>query len=165
MPRSCHRRATASPHAPPPLTTRQGARMGKSYLMSRKWALTDRFTITDSTGIPQFEVQGRFALSKKLSARDTAGAEVAVISCRGLSTRYEILPDHRASSRIPRSALRDRLGPRSSGGAQKLLRAAVFRRGRPGAACGLTKARPSLDTLCSSAVADQAPELLQRPVD
>jgi len=38
--------------------------MGKSYLMSRKWALTDRFAITDESATPEFEVQGRFALSK-----------------------------------------------------------------------------------------------------
>jgi uncharacterized protein YxjI len=64
--------------------------MGKSYLMSRKWALTDRFAITDSEGIPQFEVRGRFAFTKKLSILDPTGAEVAVISRRALSARYEI---------------------------------------------------------------------------
>jgi uncharacterized protein YxjI len=64
--------------------------MGKSYLMSRKWAVTDRFAITDSAGIPQFEVQGRFVFTKRLSILDPTGAEVAVISRRGLSTRYEI---------------------------------------------------------------------------
>ena len=65
--------------------------MPKSYLMSRKWALTDRFAITDESGMPQFEVQGRFAFSKRLSIRDSAGAEVAVISRPGLLTHYENL--------------------------------------------------------------------------
>ena len=65
--------------------------MGKSYLMSRKWALTDRFAITDSDGLPQFEVQGRFAFTKKLSILDPTGTEVAVISRHGLSARYEIV--------------------------------------------------------------------------
>jgi len=38
----------------------------------------------------QFEVQGRFAFSRKLSVCDTGGAEVAVISRRGLAMRYQI---------------------------------------------------------------------------
>jgi uncharacterized protein YxjI len=61
------------------------------YLMSRKWSLTDRFTIAGEAGAPQFEVQGRFGLTQRLSVRDAAGAEVAVISQHGaFSSRYEI---------------------------------------------------------------------------
>jgi len=56
--------------------------MGSNYLISRRWALTSRFAITDDAGIPQFEVQGRFALTRKLSVCDIAGTEVAVISRR-----------------------------------------------------------------------------------
>lgn len=60
------------------------------YLMSRKWSLSDRFTIADGAGAPQFEVQGRFGFTKRLSFRDTSGAEVAVISQHAFSSRYEI---------------------------------------------------------------------------
>lgn len=79
--------------------------MAKSYLMSRKWALTDRFAITDEAGTPQFEVQGRFAFSKKLSIRDAVGAEVAVITGHALSTRYEILVGGQSTTVRPRGFL------------------------------------------------------------
>jgi uncharacterized protein YxjI len=65
--------------------------MSSNYLISRKWALTSRFSITNETGTPQFEVHGRLAFSGKLSVFDLAGAEVAVISRRGLAMRYQIL--------------------------------------------------------------------------
>jgi len=47
--------------------------------------------ITDDTGVAQFEVQGPRAFSGGLAIRDPAGTEVAAISRRGLSARYEIL--------------------------------------------------------------------------
>ena len=65
--------------------------MGSQYLISRKWALTSRFAITDDMGTPRFEVQGRFGLTRKLSVYDTTGTEVAVISHQGLTRRYQIL--------------------------------------------------------------------------
>ena len=65
--------------------------MNSNYLISRKWALTSRIAVTDETGTPQFEVRGRFALSRTLSMCDATGAEVAVISRRGLGRRYGIL--------------------------------------------------------------------------
>jgi len=64
--------------------------MSGVYLMSRKWSLTDRFTIADEAGVPQFEVQGGFGLTQRQSFRDTSGTEVAVISQRAFSSRYEI---------------------------------------------------------------------------
>lgn len=64
--------------------------MPRSYLMSRKWSLTNRFTITDETGAPQFEVQGRFAFSSQLSIIDSSGALAASIAGRAFSSRYEI---------------------------------------------------------------------------
>jgi uncharacterized protein YxjI len=76
--------------------------MGSNYLISRKWALTSRFAITNDTGIPQFEVHGRFAFSRKLSVCDIAGAEVAVISRRGLAMRYQILIDGQEITVYPR---------------------------------------------------------------
>jgi uncharacterized protein YxjI len=82
--------------------------MGANYLISRKWAFTDRFAITDEAGMPQFEVQGRFAFSSKLSVRDAAGTEVAVISRRGLPTRYEILADGQKTTVRPRGFLGQR---------------------------------------------------------
>jgi uncharacterized protein YxjI len=90
--------------------------MPKSYLMSRKWALTDRFAITDESGMPQFEVQGRFAFSKRLSIRDSAGAEVAVISRPGLLTRYEILVGSQLATVRPRGFLGQRFEIDSAAG-------------------------------------------------
>jgi uncharacterized protein YxjI len=65
--------------------------MAKSYLMSRKWSLANRFAITDETGTPQFEVQGRMSLGSRLSIANVAGVEVAAISRPALSRQYEIL--------------------------------------------------------------------------
>jgi uncharacterized protein YxjI len=65
--------------------------MSASYLISRKWGLSSRSVITDDTGVEQFEVQGPRAFSGGLAIRDPAGTEVAAISRRGLSARYEIL--------------------------------------------------------------------------
>jgi uncharacterized protein YxjI len=65
--------------------------MAANYLISRKWSLANRFTITDGTGVEQFSVEGRLALSRRLAIRDSTGAEVAVIMRRGFPTRYEIL--------------------------------------------------------------------------
>jgi uncharacterized protein YxjI len=64
--------------------------MAANYLISRKWSLADRFAITDANGVEQFAVEGRLSFSRRLSVRDTTGAEVAVITRRGLTTRYEI---------------------------------------------------------------------------
>src|SRR5450755_1934298 len=76
--------------------------MGSSYLISRKWALTSRFAITDDAGTPQFEVNGRFGFSGKLSVCDMAGTEVAVISRRGLAMRYQILAGGQETTVRPR---------------------------------------------------------------
>jgi uncharacterized protein YxjI len=76
--------------------------MATSYLMSRKWALTDRFAITDDAGTPQFEVQGRFAFSKKLSINDAAGAQVAVISRAAFSRSYQIAAGGQTAAVTPR---------------------------------------------------------------
>jgi uncharacterized protein YxjI len=76
--------------------------MAKSYLMSRKWALAERFAITDDAGMPQFEVQGRFALTRKLSIRDAVGMEVAAISRPAFSRTYEILIGVQRASVTPR---------------------------------------------------------------
>lgn len=64
--------------------------MGSQYLISRRWSLTNRFTITDGSGAPRFEVQGKFGLGRKLSVFDTVGSEVAVISLEGLRLRCRI---------------------------------------------------------------------------
>jgi hypothetical protein len=44
-----------------PRSGRYARIMGTNYLISRKWALSDRFAISDDTGVPQFDVHGRFA--------------------------------------------------------------------------------------------------------
>jgi uncharacterized protein YxjI len=76
--------------------------MTSRFLISRKWALTSRFAVTDEAGIPQFEVHGRFALTRKLSVCDIAGTEVAVISRRGLAMRYQILTGGQETTVRPR---------------------------------------------------------------
>ena len=75
------------------------------YLISRRWANASRFAITDDTGTAQFEVKGRFALTRKLSVCDTGGAEVAVILRRGLGMGYQILADGRETTVRPRGFL------------------------------------------------------------
>ena len=65
--------------------------MPRNYLISRQLSITDRFSITDETGAPQFTVQGRFALSPQLSVRDAMGTEVATIRRPAFSRRYEVV--------------------------------------------------------------------------
>ena len=91
--------------------------MGSNYLIARKWALTSRFAITDDTGGPQFEVRGKFALTRQLSLFDTAGAEVAVISRRGLGRRYQILAGGQETTVAARGFLGKRYDIDSPGGA------------------------------------------------
>lgn len=76
--------------------------VGSQYLISRRWALTSRFAITDDMGTPRFEVQGRFALGRKLSVYDSTGIEVAVISHQGLARRFQILAGGQESTVYPR---------------------------------------------------------------
>jgi uncharacterized protein YxjI len=76
--------------------------MNSAYLISRKWAMTSRFAIADDTGAAQFEVQGRFALSRKLTVSDMTGTEVALISRRGLAMRYEIMAGGQVTTVRPR---------------------------------------------------------------
>ena len=61
------------------------------YLMSSKWALTERFTITDQAGAPAFEVHGNFGLVKQVSFRDRSGQEVALLKKHLMTNRYEII--------------------------------------------------------------------------
>jgi hypothetical protein len=108
--------------------------MGTNYLISRKWALSDRFAITDGTGVPQFDVHGRFAFSRKPSLRDSAGTEVAVIIRRGWPMRYEVLAGGQLTTVRPRGFLGKRFEIDSRAGVLeargKLLRPAVLRHSR-----------------------------------
>lgn len=79
--------------------------MGSQYLISRRWSLTSRFAITDEMGTPQFEVQGKFALARKLSVCDTVGSEVAVITLHGLRLRCSILAQGQETTVRPRGIL------------------------------------------------------------
>jgi uncharacterized protein YxjI len=76
--------------------------MGSQYLISRKWALTSRFAITDETGTPYFDAQRSSPLTRRLTVCDTEGTEVAVISRHGLAGRYRILAGGRETSVRPR---------------------------------------------------------------
>lgn len=90
--------------------------MSASYLISRKWALGNRSVITDDAGLERFVVQGPLAFSGRLSVRDPAGAEVAVISRRGLSGRYEILAGGQLATVRPRGFFGQRFEIDSDGG-------------------------------------------------
>jgi uncharacterized protein YxjI len=87
-----------------------------NYLISRKWSLSDRFAITDANGLEQFAVEGRLSFSRRLSVRDTTGAEVAVITHRGLATRYEILAGGQLTTVRPRGAFGQRFEIDSAAG-------------------------------------------------
>jgi uncharacterized protein YxjI len=65
--------------------------MPRNYLISRQFSLTDRFSITDESGAPQFTVQGRVSLSPRMSIRDPMGTEVATIQRPAFSRRYEVV--------------------------------------------------------------------------
>jgi uncharacterized protein YxjI len=82
--------------------------MANHYLMSRKWSLTDRFTIADDSGAPQFDVQGRFGFSRTLTIRDTTGREVAVLTKGALSRGFEIRAGGRLATVRPRGFLGQR---------------------------------------------------------
>jgi uncharacterized protein YxjI len=60
------------------------------YVMSSKWAFTERFSIADDAGTPVYEVYGNFGLTKQLSVCDPSGAEVARLGKHMMSSRYEI---------------------------------------------------------------------------
>lgn len=76
--------------------------MGSQYLISRKWALTGRFAITDEGGTPYFDARKKSSLARKLTVRDTEGTEVAVISRQGLTRRYRILAGGQETTVRPR---------------------------------------------------------------
>ena len=79
--------------------------MAANYLISRKWSRANRFAITDHTGLEQFSVDGPLAFSRRLIIRDSAGAEVAVITRRGFAGRYEILAADQLLTVRPRGIL------------------------------------------------------------
>ena len=82
--------------------------MAANYLISRKWSLANRLTITDGAGVEQFSVEGPLAFSGRLAIRDSTGAEVAVITRRGFVTRYEILARGQLTSVRPRGVFGQR---------------------------------------------------------
>ena len=90
--------------------------MGSTYLISRRWAFTSRFVITDESGGPQFEVRGRFALGAGLSVCDVTGTEVAVIARRGMGRRYQILAGGQETAVSARGFLGTRYDIDSPGG-------------------------------------------------
>lgn len=90
--------------------------MAADYLILRKWSLADRFVITDANGAEQFAVDGRLSLSRRLSVRDTTGAEVAVITRRGLAARFEILAGGQLTSVRPRGVFGQRFEIDSAAG-------------------------------------------------
>ena len=61
------------------------------YLMSSKWALTERFEITDQMGTPVFEVHGDFGLHKEITFRTPSGQEPAKLKKHVLTNKYEVI--------------------------------------------------------------------------
>src|SRR5215469_17613334 len=92
--------------------------MAANYLISRKWSLGNRSTITDGAGVEQFSVEGPLAFSRRLAIRDSTGAEVAVITRRGFVTRYEILVGGQLTTVRPRGVLGQRFEIDSAAGGQ-----------------------------------------------
>jgi uncharacterized protein YxjI len=90
--------------------------MGENFLMARKWALTNRFAITDTAGTPRFEVTGRFSFTQKLTVQDMAGTEVAVISRPRFSARYEIVAGGQPATVRARGFFRQRFEIDSASG-------------------------------------------------
>jgi uncharacterized protein YxjI len=61
------------------------------YLMSSKWALTERFEITDQMGTPVFEVHGNFGLHKEVIFRTPSGQELAKLKKHVMTNKYEVI--------------------------------------------------------------------------
>ena len=61
------------------------------YVLSSKWGLTERFTITDQSATPVFEVHGNFGLVKAISFQDQSGRELAVLKKHVMTNKFEIL--------------------------------------------------------------------------
>lgn len=131
--------------------------MPARYVLSRKWSLTDRFTITDGSGLPQFEVQGRFGLARRLSLRDVSGVEVATISGKALSSRFEILVDGQPTTVRPRGVFRTHYEIDSPGGpleAQGNFSGRTFTVTRGGAAVATVSQQRTLKEQFAVDVAD-----------
>jgi uncharacterized protein YxjI len=77
-----------------------------AYLISRRWALTSKFDITDAAGVPRYEVQSELSLTRKLVIRDESGRDRALIARRGLGARHEITADGKLTTVRPRGLLR-----------------------------------------------------------
>jgi uncharacterized protein YxjI len=73
-----------------------------TYLISRQWALTSKFEITDCAGVPRYEVQNDFSLTRKLVIRDESGRERALIARRGMGARHQITADGKLTTVRPR---------------------------------------------------------------
>jgi len=61
------------------------------YFMSSKWALTERFEITDQMGTPVLEVHGNFGLHKEVTFKDQSGHELAKLKKHMMTNKYEVI--------------------------------------------------------------------------
>jgi uncharacterized protein YxjI len=80
--------------------------VSNDYLISRQWALTSKFEITDEAGVPRYEVQSEFSLTRKMVIRDESGRDRALIARHGLGARHEITADGKLTTVRPRGFLR-----------------------------------------------------------
>ncbi len=58
------------------------------YVMSSRWSLMERFEITDTAGIPQFEARGH--LGSQITLHDPSGREVADIRKHVFTDTHEV---------------------------------------------------------------------------
>lgn len=65
--------------------------MTSQYLLSRRWSLSNKFTVTDAEDAPQFEVTSQFALGRKMTVSDPGGTELAVLSRGGFARSFQIV--------------------------------------------------------------------------
>jgi uncharacterized protein YxjI len=68
--------------------------------MSSKWALTEKFTITDQAGQPVLEVRGNFGLVKHIGFHDASGRQLAELKKHLMTNKYEVLVDGKHAAEV-----------------------------------------------------------------
>ncbi|HTW10114.1 MAG TPA: hypothetical protein VME46_21610 [Acidimicrobiales bacterium] len=73
--------------------------------MSSRWALTERFVITDPMGNPLLEVRGNFGLVKHIKFHDQTGRVLAELKKHLVGDKYEVILDGRAVAEVKHHGL------------------------------------------------------------
>jgi uncharacterized protein YxjI len=74
--------------------------LGVQYVMSSKWALTERFVITDQMGTALLEVRGNFGLVKHISFHDQSGRVLAELKKHVMTNKYEVLLEGKHAAEV-----------------------------------------------------------------